>query len=212
MPDFVIGIVGLPTTGKSTLMKIFAMKLECSELRVYCTKISNAVRKQLQKKRLEINRFNINMLYQEKMSLESKGYWVRQLLSTIEHHPANVVIIEGIWIIDEIIALKKILGQKFVLIGIRVNNTVMIQRVEKRFEELESNQRDIEIDRVRNITDNFNIEAFLNEADLVITNDSDILDELEEKAKYILLRFLNINPEGLSIDELQRLEAEQKSG
>jgi dephospho-CoA kinase/ADP-ribose pyrophosphatase YjhB (NUDIX family) len=193
MYDSVIGIVGLPTTGKSTLMKILAMKLECSGLKVHCTKISDAVREQLREKGLEINRFNIDKLYQEKVGSEGKEYWVERLIDAIEHYSADIVIIEGIWVIDEVIAFRKILNQKFILIGIHVDPTTMIQRVEKRFEALESNSRDIEINRVRNIIDNFNIEVFLNEADSVIMNDSDHLEDLEEKTKKILLKFLNID-------------------
>lgn len=185
----VYAVVGLPTAGKTATIRVLANKLIQIGWSVHRCKISDEARRRLTTAGFPANREDISRCQAEGRARYGSHYWASELIRDIERCNSQVVLIEGIWVREELITIRNYFGKRLVLIGINAAPEVLHQRLSERLEGLDNGERAKETIRISNIIDTFPIRELLDLADIVIFNETNTKDDLESQIEAVLCAF-----------------------
>ena len=175
MDRIVVGLTGLPGSGKTEVAKI----LEKEGFKIFS--MGDVVRNEAKKRGLALKRENLEKIAIEIRKKEGKDVIARRIIEKIENTSYEKICIDGIRSVDEINAFKKAF-RNFKLIAIICSYEKRMKRLRKRArcdDDLEKLREREEHERI------LGIDKAIEMADAKIINEGSI-EELEEKVKVML--------------------------
>jgi dephospho-CoA kinase len=175
----VIAFTGMPFSGKSEAVSI------AHELNIPIVRMGDLVWEQVKRKGLEVNDKNVGKIANNMRLKKGKDIWARLTAERIkELNISESVVIDGIRNMEEVIFFKKIFGEDFHLIAIKVSEGVRYKRALNR--KRVDDSTDISEIRGRDKREiSWGIKEVINKADITFYNE-DSLESFQNRIKKLI--------------------------
>ena len=179
----VVGVMGLPCTGKTTFINMMITQLKHYRLKINKYKMSDFIYKKL--KCLEIESTKENMIWLSNIltSRFGKDYWTNVVYKDIVslEKEYDVIFIETGYMFKELMRLKQKI-KNMIIVGIIVDEVLLKERV---LEKESDPQKTLEI--IDKFKDKFYI--LVNDANYIINNSANV-GQLSNEIKIFLKKYL----------------------
>lgn len=166
--NILVGIIGLPGVGKSTLAKILCEILTEKGIRTERYKVSDWMKAHLLVKSIPISRISVIQVSSEMINEYGENFWAEKILRDLSDQSNVVVkILETGWSFNEMFYIKSKLQHNCILLYIDAPINNVISHINNR---TPCDKKVAENDHLRKVIDNFNLSDISSRADAVIEN------------------------------------------
>ncbi len=179
----VIAFTGMPFSGKSEAVKI------AKNLKIPVVRMGDLVWEEVKRRELQINDKNVGFVASEMRETYGSDIWAKKTVEKVRSFKQNsLIVIDGVRNSTEMKTFQDEIGKDFVLVAIKVDDTVRYERAFSRNRADDSKDLN-KIKQRDNREKSWGIEKVMNKADITISNNDD-LSGFQKKVKKIMLQLL----------------------